>query len=127
MRRRWIVGLVALFAIGVGLGLLGGLYVFDEESDDGRVENSDGATSEPVDCDEANAFIEEANAAMVTINEAEQQDLSFFAALIVEQRAITFAMDAAPSCFSLNERARAHGLLDGIRLLSNAPVGSTES
>ena len=99
---------VALFAIALTLGALGGVFLLDREPS--------------VNCDEAREVVDTAVASMEEINQAEEQDQSFFAAIIVEQRAITYAMGAEPSCFSLTERAAAEGLLEGLRgLLGTAP------
>lgn len=107
--RRRMAAFVALFAIGLVLGALGGVFLLDREPS--------------ASCDEAREVIDTAEATMEEItNQAEEQDRSFFAAIIVEHGAITYAMRSEPTCFSLTERAAAEGFLEGLRgLLSNAP------
>ncbi len=106
-RRRW-VALTLVLLLGVGLGIVGV-----------AVARQFVATS---NCDEARQIIDDSVAKMEQINEAEVQDRSFFAAVIVEQRTITYTMGSEPSCFSLTERAAAEGLLAGISgLLETAP------
>ena len=107
-RARRVTAYVALFAIGLTLGALGGVFLLDREP--------------AAKCDEAREVVDTAVANMEEINQTEEQDRSFFAAIIVEQRAITYTMNAEASCFSLTERAAAEGLLEGIRgLLAAAP------
>jgi hypothetical protein len=60
---------------------------------------------------------------MDELNQTETQDRSFFAAMIVEQRSITYTMETESSCFPLAERAAAEGLLEGIRGLLNSSPG----
>jgi predicted alpha-1,6-mannanase (GH76 family) len=107
MNRRVIVALIGVFAIGAALGLAVALAVRD----------SNGSPSEQ-DCAEAEAVIAASNERLGEISAVEtEQDASFFAAILVEQRTIAFAMDAEPACFTLAERAGAEGLLDGVRAL----------
>lgn len=75
------------------------------------------------DCSEARDIVDAASATMEELNETEAQDRSFLAAVIVEQRTITFTMRERPNCFSLTERATAEGLLEGIRGLLGATPG----
>lgn len=98
---RKIALLTGIFTLGLALGVLGGVILRDRTRD---------AT-----CDEAEEVVARSVENMEELNQAETQDQSFFAAVIVEQRAVTYAMDAASSCFSLDERAAAEGLLEGIR------------
>lgn len=121
MSKAWIVmGLVGMLVVGTGLGVAGAL-LFD---DDGGSEQGSGvdasAASTSEECGEARAVVDASLEAMRTLNESENQDASFFAALIVEQRTVTFAMDQADDCFTLQERAGAEGLLEGIHALLDA-------
>ena len=126
MNRRVIVALIGVIVVGAILGLGVALAVRD----------SNGSPSEE-DCAEAEAVIAASNERLGEISALETgQDASFFAAILVEQRTITFAMDAEPACFTLAERAGAEGLLAGVRALvavaefdsdSLAPVPDTGS
>lgn len=104
---------VVMFLLGGVIGLLGGLLL-GEDGSDGADGSAAPSSDVSIDCAQAEAVVEAAVAEMSAINETEVQDASFFAALLVQQRGITFAMDAAPTCFDLGDRAAAHGLLDGI-------------
>lgn len=105
---RRTVMIVGLFVAGLVLGALAGVFVLDRGT---------GAN-----CDEARSVVDAAVENMEEINQAQEQDQSFFAAIAVEQRSVTYAMNAERSCFSLTERAQAEGLLEGIRgLLGVAP------
>lgn len=107
-RTRRLVPMIALFVAGLLLGALGGVFLLDR--------------APSANCDEARDIVGVALANMEQINEAEEQDQSFFAAISVEQRTVTYTMASEPSCFSLTERAQAEGLLEGIRgLLRVAP------
>lgn len=109
--RRWILPAAVLLVVGLGLGVLGGVLLFGDAS------SNDATNGAAVECDEAQAVVDQSIGAIDEINQSETQDVSFFAAILVEQRAITFAMDAAPGCFSLDDRAGAVGLLEGIQAL----------
>jgi hypothetical protein len=122
-RPRWMLPAIVLFVVGLGLGLVGGVVLFDDSSSD----DGGGPVAPEVDCEEAQAVVDQAVASIDEINQSETQDVSFFAAILVEQRTITFAMDAAPSCFSLEERAGAVGLLDGIQALLDASATAAPS
>lgn len=108
-RRRRILAGTMIFVFGLLLGAVVGVVVRDRMRD--------------ADCDEARAVVDRSVATMAELNETDSQDRSFYAAVIVEQRAITFAMEARPSCFSFAERAAAHGLLEGIRGLLTTASG----
>lgn len=105
---RWAAR-IAAFVVALALGVAAGAYLNDRQATAG--------------CDEARDVVGAALATMAEINEIEVQDQSFFAALVVEQREITFTMGAAPRCFSLTERAEAEGLLEGISGLLDAAPG----
>lgn len=120
---RWILALVVVFAVGLGLGLVGGLFVFDD--DDTVATSGDTATPEQpeVDCDEAQSVVDKSLGALEEIGATEEQDRSFYAAVLVEQSTIVYAMETAPSCFTLEERADAQGLFDGVKgLLDSSPT-----
>ncbi len=124
MSRAWIVvGVVVILAIGLGLGVAGGALLFGDDS------GNDAANAAPTDevCAEAQAAVEVAREQLRGLNESASQDASFFAALIVEQRAITFTMDAEPSCFTIRERAEAAGFLEGVHALLDALGSSSGS
>lgn len=105
---RRIAAVIGIFALGLAFGVVGGVVLRDRARD---------AT-----CEEAQEVVDQSVQNMEELNQAETQDQSFFSAVIVEQRAITYTMDTESSCFSLAERAAAEGLLEGIRgLLSSAP------
>lgn len=107
-RLRRVALVTGVFALGLAVGVVGGVILRDRARD--------------ADCDEAQEVVDRSVSTMEELNEAEIQDRSFFSAVIVEQRAITYTMETASSCFSLDERAAAEGLLEGIRaLLSSAP------
>ena len=111
-RGRRIATMAGILVLGLLLGV-GGVVVVD------RVWNDDPSKA---DCEAARSLVDGSVKNMEELSTAEEQDKSFFAAMIVEQRTITYAMDAEPKCFSLQERAGAEGLLDGIRgLLTSAP------
>lgn len=76
------------------------------------------------DCEASIEVVNDAIERIDTINESEVQNSTFFAALIVEQRTITYAMEDASSCFSLLDRAAAAGLLDGLQGLLAAGVSA---
>ncbi len=105
-----------MFLLGGVVGLLGGLLL----GDDGDASEAASTIEASVDCAEAEALVEGSATVMAAINESEVQDLGFFAALLVEQRKVVFAMEAAPSCFSLDDRADAQGLLEGIVILAQS-------
>ena len=105
-----------MFLIGGVIGLLGGLLLGDDADERVAAPTSDVA----IDCAEAEALVEGSAAAMETINESEVQNASFFAALVVEQSKAVFAMEAVPTCFSLEDRGGAQGLLDGLVVLAEA-------
>ena len=111
MNRRVIVALIGLFTVGAIVGISVALAVRDSTE-------SEPTSPSEEDCEEADAVVAAANARLGEISAAEtEQGASFFASVLVEQRTITFAMDAQPACFSLAERAGAEGLLDGVRAL----------
>lgn len=124
MNKPWIVaGVIVILIIGAGLGLAGGALLFDDDAGSEPPAAAPITVSEDT-CEEARAVVDAAQAEMTAINESDNQDASFFAALIVQQRSVTFVMDETADCFTLQERAAAIGLLDGIEALL-AALGST--
>lgn len=109
-----VVGGAVVFLLGAVIGLLGGLVLADDEATE-ALPATDSAT-----CDEANDIVEAAVAEMGVLDSSPVQDAGFFAALIVEQRKLTYVMDEVPDCFTLADRAGAHGLLAGIDALLDA-------
>ena len=106
---RRIAVVIGVFALGLALGVVGGVVLRDRARD---------AT-----CDEAREVVDRSLENMDELNQTETQDRTFFAAVIVEQRAITYTMGTASSCFPLADRAAAEGLLEGIRGLLNSSPG----
>lgn len=114
MSKPWIaMSLVLTLAIGITVGVGVGALWFDDDSD-----AADASIS--VDCDEAAGVVDAALARVEEIDASENRDPGYYAALIVEQRSIVFAMEAAPACFPLQDRAGAVGLLEGIHSLLDA-------
>ncbi len=112
MNRRVIAALIGVFAVGALIGVV--IALATQDSNDSAPTPS----SSEEDCAAARAVVAAANDSIADINAADSvADASFFAAVLAEQRTITFAMDAEPTCFALAERASAEGLLDGIRAL----------
>lgn len=119
MNPRVIAALVLALVLGVVAGVFIGRGLADSEAPDGVP--TAGPTTTPVDCAEAVAVVDDANARIGGIVEDEAgQDVNYFAAILAEQRAIAYAMDAAASCFSLADRAGAAGLLAGMERLTQA-------
>lgn len=144
--------MIAAGALVFVLGTVGGIVIASlGDSDDGRDGGgSDGSTppttlvlptttaappttTEPgvpsaSDCQEAADVVAAANANIEQIVGSEQAGgVDYFAAILVEQRTITFAMEDVPDCFSLSARAMAAGLLEGVRnLLDAAASGSAD-
>lgn len=116
MSKPWIV-MVLVLTLAVG-GTVGGVVGARWFGDD-AADTADGAPA-AVDCDEAQGVVDDALERVAQINESEASDPSFYAALIVEQRSMVYAMDTSPSCFSLADRAGAVGLLEGIHSLLDA-------
>lgn len=114
MTNRSVLALVAIFAVGITIGILGALAL----SDDDTADTTAPATIAQEDCGEAQDVVDDANQALEELGaETEIQDSSFFAAILVQQRTVTYAMEAAPSCFTLSERAGSEGLLMAITQL----------
>jgi hypothetical protein len=121
MSKRVLAVMIGVLAVGLTLGILGGIFLFDGGSDSDTAAGD--ASVLPIDCDEARAVVDGSIAAIDEINTStEAQDTTFFVSILVEQRTMTFAMDAAPTCFTLQERAEAEGLIDGIRMLLSTPT-----
>jgi len=107
---RHVVAIGTIFVVGLVVGAAVALVVR------GRADR--------VGCDTAQSVVDTSVDRINELNDtAEQQDQSFFAAVIVEQRTITYAMDAARKCFTLSERAANEGLLEGLRGLLVVPAG----
>ncbi|BAN00370.1 hypothetical protein [Ilumatobacter coccineus] len=115
-----IVGGVMLFVLGATIGLLGGLVLADDTAETP-------SASDAIDCDEATDIVEAAITEIGVLETSPTQDAGFFAALIVEQRKVTFTMDAAPDCFTLADRAGANGLLAGIHALFDASTSDVSA
>ncbi len=108
--RRRVVAIGTIFVVGLAVGAVAALVVR------GRADR--------VGCDAAHSVVDTSVERIQELNDtAEQQDQSFFAAVIVEQRTITYAMNAAPRCFTLSDRAGNEGLLEGLRALLVVPSG----
>jgi hypothetical protein len=127
MSKRGIVVAIGVFAVGIVLGVLGGVYVVDDDS--GATATT--TTVAPEVCAEARATVDAAADTIEQLSdESEVQDATFLTAILVEQRTMTFAMDFAPTCFTLQERASAEGLIDGLSVLLTPgvlPTGSLPS
>lgn len=114
MSKPWIAMTVVItLIVGISLGV-GGSLLFDDDDGGGGGGTSDAPA---VGCDEAQAVVDVAFDRVTEIQESEQRDPSYYAALIVEQRSIVYVMDLAPACFALQDRAGAQGLLDGLHAL----------
>jgi hypothetical protein len=109
MSRRAVVVRIAVLLAVLAVGFVGGVYARDRQSD--------------ASCDTAREVVDNSLQTLEELNLTETQDQSFFAAVIVEQRTITYAMNAESRCFSLQERAGAEGLLEGIRGLLSSDSG----
>lgn len=105
VKAAWIALCTATLALGLVVGVVIGLAV-DDDGDAGGPE---------VSCADARAEVNEALDAMEGIDLGESASRSDYAAMVSEQRSVTFVMDAAPECFTLGERADAEGLLDALR------------
>ena len=82
-------------------------------------------TVPPEVCAQVRALVDESNADIATLtDETEIQSVSFYAAVLSEQRTITFVMNEQPTCFSLEERAAAAGLLDGVQALLDDSIAN---
>ncbi|NND75355.1 MAG: hypothetical protein HKN44_10150 [Ilumatobacter sp.] len=120
MSKPWIVMIVVLaIVVGVSAGV-GGTLLLSDDSDDA-------AASGDVSCADAEAVVNAAAERVVEINESEGRDAPYYAALIVEQRATVYAMDVAPACFALADRAGAVGLLEGLHTLLDALTAGSSS
>jgi hypothetical protein len=107
---RRVVAIGTVFVVGLAVGAFAALVVR--------------ARADRVGCDTAQSVVDASVDRITELNNTvEQQDQSFFAAVIVEQRTIVYAMDAAPRCFALSDRAANEGLLEGLRALLVVPSG----
>ncbi len=133
MDRRVIVSLIGVLVVGIVVGVVVGRAADGSneadsppattitEVDDSTEAGSPSPTVSEVDCAEAQSVVDGASANLSQINaDANEPSANLFAALVVEQRTITFAMDARPECFDLAVRAANAGLLDGLTLLAGA-------
>ena len=110
-----MIALVGLFVVGIALGILGGFFIFDGDSDSEPAEAQ-------IDCEESRAVVDLSGDTIEEINQTETQDATFFVAILIEQRTITYAMEDQPTCFTLQERAAAQGLLSGLEVLLQTPI-----
>lgn len=117
----WALVAILTLIVGFAGGLLVGVILADDDSDEGA--DTGGAAA--VDCETAQAGVQGAIDEMTALSDVEEQDATFFAAMIVQQRSITFLMETAPDCFSLQDRAAAEGLLAGFEgLIQRVEPGS---
>ena len=113
MNRRVVVALIGVFVVGALIGVVVALAA-DSSSD-----SDDGAAAPTAEeCAEAVTVVDAATVRFDTIAEAEaEQNATFLAALLTEQTAVAYVMEAEPECFSLADRASAAGLLGALEAL----------
>ncbi len=111
-----IASLAAVFLVGLVIGAV----VFTALDDD-----VDPAAPTAEDCAEAMAVVDGSLVAIDEITASDAtQDESYFAAILVEQRTITFVMEERPDCFTLADRAGSAGFQRGVEALLDTSAGS---
>ena len=115
----WPIVAVLALVCGAAIGLLVGLLVADDDGESAAEQTT------RADCEQARAIVSGAGDEMAALSDTDVQDATFFSAMIVQQRSVTYAMDDAPTCFTLQDRAAANGLLAGLEgLLLNSDPGA---
>lgn len=108
MKGRVVAALVGVFLIGLAIGAVVALAFDDGDS------SGDSAPS-AAECQEANDVVGASTETIAAIDETtEEQDINYFASVLVELRTAIYVMDDVPECFSIGDRARAAGFIEGV-------------